>query len=124
MPKRRTNPCLPASASSVSLVSFDAALDILASDTFTRLEALCAKFEAAATIQLNEGVLKHRWEEAVKRYWMMKSMEQCCMAMANGTSSRKANVTPVDGGVKMEDGGEADNDPGGAYCLNPHLSSS
>ncbi len=103
MPKRKTNPCTQSSVSPVSLSSFDAALDLLACDTFTRLESLSLKFETAAGIKLNDGVVKHRWEEAVGRYWMTKSMEQCCMAMANGGSSWQIGDVPTDGEVKMEE---------------------
>ena len=63
------------SCQNVSLSSFDAALDLLACETFTRLDQLSTKFEAAAGIKLNEGVVHKRWEDAVGRYWMMKGLD-------------------------------------------------
>lgn len=107
MPKRKSNPSIPVPAPSISLSSFDAALDLMACETFARLETLSLRFEAAAGIKLNDGVAKHRWEEAVARYWMTRSMEQCCMAMASGSSSRPAEI-PADGEVKMESKDEED----------------
>ncbi|WWC89197.1 uncharacterized protein L201_004115 [Kwoniella dendrophila CBS 6074] len=81
MPKRKTAPCDSLGTSSIQLGSLDAALDLLACDTFTRLEGLTTKFEACAKVKLEEGVVKARWEEAVKRYWVMKSMDElCCTA--------------------------------------------
>lgn len=75
MPKRKSNPCGPLNGSSPSVSCLDAALDILASDTFTSLARVVRKFESAAGIQLNEGVAKQRWDEACKRYWVTKAME-------------------------------------------------
>lgn len=48
---------------------------MLATDTFTRLDSLISKFELAAGIQVAPGQAKARWEEAVNRYWVMRSME-------------------------------------------------
>lgn len=78
MPKRKSD-CGPSAG--VSLTSLDAALDLLACETFTRLETLSTKFEAAAGIKLNDGVVKTRWDEAVRRYWVMKSMDDLCCSM-------------------------------------------
>jgi hypothetical protein len=77
MPKRKSEPALP-----VSLASLDAALDLLACETFTRLSSLTGKFEAAAGVKLNDGVVKTRWEEAVRRYWVMKGMDDLCCSMS------------------------------------------
>ena len=113
MPKRKSNPCVPASVVP-SLGSLDAALDILACDTFSRLDAVARKFEAAAGIQLNQGVVATRWKEAVNRYWMTKSMEQCCMAMANGAE------VPAHSEVQMGDSAdvtdEAAEGSGQSHC--------
>jgi hypothetical protein len=59
----------------IGLSSLDAALDMLATDTFARLDSLIGKFEQAAGIQVAPGQAKTRWEDAVKRYWVMRSME-------------------------------------------------
>jgi hypothetical protein len=73
MPKRKTNPC-----ASTSLSSFDAALDLLASDTFSRLEKLTRQFETAVGVELSEEAIKQRWEQAVQRYWVTKSLDDLC----------------------------------------------
>jgi hypothetical protein len=101
MPKRKSNPCLVASQPTLS--SFDAALDLLACETFTRLEALGGKFENAVGIELNDGVVKARWEEAVKRYWVMRSIDELCCG--NKVKKEKAPLNgsaDMDGEVKME----------------------
>lgn len=122
MPKRKTNPCAPATNPCLSISSFDAALDLLACETFTRLDHLTCKFEAASGVRLGEGVVKTRWEEAVKRYWVMKGMDDlCCTAGASGSGGAggvvivgvgaKRGLTAedvLDGEVKMSEG------PGGA----------
>lgn len=94
MPKRKSD---SGPSVGVSLTSLDAALDLLACETFTRLETLSTKFEAAAGIKLNDGVVKTRWEEAVRRYGVMKSMDDLCCSM----------VQP-----KQEDNGEVEMDEG------------
>ena len=87
MPKRKSD-CAP--QAQISIASLDAALDLLACETFTRLHQLTVKFEAAAGVQLNDGVVKKRWEEAVRRYWVMKSMDDlCCGAKSDGTVKDK-----------------------------------
>ena len=101
MPKRKSSPGLPTSSRPVSLTCFDAALDLLASETFGRLEVLSTRFEAAAGIELNHGVVKNRWEEAVKRYWMMRSMDELCCAASRPARSD----TSLDGETNMDDGG-------------------
>jgi len=110
MTKRKSNPCLPNSSRPVSLGSFDAALDLLAAETFGRLESLTEKFEVAAGVELDPGAVKNRWEEAVKRYWLTKSMEECCMSMANGSSTKGFEDLPVDRveGIGEESSGELD----------------
>jgi hypothetical protein len=102
MPKRKTNPCAPATNPCLSISSFDAALDLLACETFTRLDHLTCKFEAASGVRLDEGVVKTRWEEAVKRYWVMKGMDDlCCTAGASGSGGAVgANVAGSGGGAK------------------------
>lgn len=66
-----------------SLAALDAALDLLACETFGRLQELTAKFESAAGVKLNDGVVKHRWGEACMRYYLMKSMDDLtCSASA------------------------------------------
>ena len=83
MPKRKsagsssTQPRAP-----LSLASFDAALDLLACETFTRLEGIKSKFEDAAGFDIDETAVRGRWEEAVKRYWVMKSMDDLCCGAA------------------------------------------
>ena len=78
MPKRKSE----SSGAPVSLASLDAALDLLACETFTRLSNLTGKFEAAAGVKLNDGVVTSRWEEAVRRYWVMKGMDDLCCSMS------------------------------------------
>jgi hypothetical protein len=118
MPKRKTNPCAPATNPCLSISSFDAALDLLACETFTRLDHLTCKFEAASGVRLDDGVVKTRWEEAVKRYWVMKGMDDlCCTAGASGSGGAggvgvggggaKRSLTAeavLDGEVKMGEG--------------------
>ncbi|BEI85511.1 hypothetical protein CcaverHIS002_0509120 [Cutaneotrichosporon cavernicola] len=74
MPKRKSAEA--GAAATPSLSSLDAALDLLACEMFGRLESLTSKFEAAAGVKLNEGVVMRRWEEASKRYLVMKSMDE------------------------------------------------
>lgn len=77
MPKRKAL-CDVRDTSKLSVSSLDAAFDMLASETFTKIDHLVRKFETAAKIQLNDGVAKSRWEEACKRYWVTKAMEDLC----------------------------------------------
>lgn len=76
MPKRKSNPSEHVPIAPLPLSSLDAALDLLVCDTFTRLNSVAAKFEACAGVKLNDGVVKARWEEAVSRYWVIKSMDE------------------------------------------------
>lgn len=76
MPKRKSNPSDYLPNPPPPLSSLDAALDLLVCDTFTRLNSVAAKFEACAGVKLNDGVVKARWEEAVSRYWVIKSMDE------------------------------------------------
>ncbi|KAL0250426.1 hypothetical protein I308_102599 [Cryptococcus tetragattii IND107] len=76
MPKRKSNPSDHVPNPPLPLSSLDAALDLLVCDTFTRLNSVAAKFEACAGVKLNDGVVKARWEEAVSRYWVIKSMDE------------------------------------------------
>lgn len=93
MPKRKSI------NTSATLGSLDAALDLLVCESFQRLESVAARWEAAAGVKLNPGVLRERWDEAAKRYWVMKSMDElCCTA---GASSSKL---PEDDGAVMIDG--------------------
>jgi hypothetical protein len=109
MPKRKSNHgALPASGPGLSISSFDAALDILACETFTRLDNLTKKFEGAAGVKLNHGVVRSRWEEAVKRYWVMKSMDELCCTAATGGSGKRSSKAEVDGEVKMRDETQAE----------------
>ena len=105
MPKRKSDGCAP-SGSSISITSLDAALDMLACDTFTRLEHLTAKFENAAGIKLSDGVARTRWDEAVRRYWVMKSMDDlCCGLKPSGSGARdKEKERERDTGLGMDDG--------------------
>lgn len=75
MPKRKA-PC--SSDTQLSVSSLDAAFDILASETFSKLDHLVKKFEAATHTRLNDGVAHGRWDEACKRYWVTKAMEDLC----------------------------------------------
>ena len=111
MPKRKSD-CGPALG--VSLASFDAALDLLACDTFTKLDHLASKFEAAAGIKLNEGVVSQRWEEALRRYTVMKSMDDLCCSMSKAQGGTRAEAKNEEGKVKMEDG-DADGQTGTVY---------
>lgn len=121
MPKRKSDGCAP-SSSTISITSLDAALDMLACDTFTRLEHLTAKFENAAGIKLNDGVARTRWDEAVRRYWVMKSMDDLCCGLKPSGSGGKDKAKGLDvgmdeGEVKMEDG-EGDGGDGGLRRKN------
>lgn len=101
MPKRKSSPCRSGtSKSQITLSSLDAALDMLATDTFTRLDSLICKFETAAGIQVDPTQAKARWEEAVKRYWVIRSMEVLTCGGMNGGGKGKGK------GRDMGDGGE------------------
>ncbi|RXK37047.1 hypothetical protein M231_05635 [Tremella mesenterica] len=83
-----------------ALSSLDAALDLLACETFSRVDALAANFQACVGVKLQDGVVRTRWEEAVKRYWLMKNMgELTC------SSALKKNET-----VKVESEAKATDD--------------
>lgn len=99
MPKRKATSADLSRVAPPSLASLDAALDLLAHETFDRLQTLTSKFEAAAGVKLNDGVVKARWEEAVKRYWVMKSMDDLCCSV-NGASH---NLTPEDTASRGDD---------------------
>ena len=118
MPKRKSSACgpVPPPPAALTLSSLDAALDLLACDTFTRIDALGKKFESAAGIKLQDGILKARWEEAVKRYWVMKSMDDLCC----GASRIVAADTVKDEDV-MEAEGEAEPEagPSSTFSLAP-----
>lgn len=73
MPKRKAS-----SSSRLTVSSVDAALDVLAAETFEKLRHLVNKFNEASGIQLSEDAVKSRWEEACKRHWVMKAMEDLC----------------------------------------------
>ncbi|KAI9639708.1 uncharacterized protein MKK02DRAFT_40031 [Dioszegia hungarica] len=122
MPKRKTSPCRSSSKGSITLSSLDAALDMLATDTFTRLDSLIAKFENAAGIQVAPGQAKVRWEEAVKRYWVMRSMEvlSCSGYADKGKGKAKEGAGAEEGDAAMEDGEEA-KDETGRSIPKPHL---
>lgn len=104
MPKRKTPGDVHTSKLSVS--SLDAAFDILASDTFSKIDHLVRKFEAAAKMQLNDGVAKSRWEEACKRYWVTKAMEDlCCGAKPRYAAEDKPmEDSTVTDSSKVDDG--------------------
>ena len=104
---------------------------MLACDTFTRLEHLTAKFENAAGIKLNDGVARTRWDEAVRRYWVMKSMDDlCCGLKPSGSGAKDKEkerergmgvaLGMADGEVKMEDG-EGDGGEGGMKRKNGEI---
>lgn len=93
MPKRKASSADLSRVAPPSLSSLDAALDLLASETFDRLQTLTSKFETAAGVKLNDGVVKTRWEEAVKRYWVMKSIDDLCCSV-NGANGRNASPGP------------------------------
>ena len=96
MPKRKA-PCPRDGINKLSVSSLDAAFDLLANDTFTKLDKLVKKFEAATCILLSDGVAKARWEEACKRYWVTKAMEDLCCG------SRPVQAVPdVSGNVDMK----------------------
>lgn len=102
MPKRKAEIC---GSGSLSITSLDAALDMLACDTFTRLQTITSKFEAAAGIKLNEGVIRNRWDEAVRRYWVMKGMDDLvCTAKKAFSAPEKAEEDGDE--AKMDDGNE------------------
>ncbi|KAK8864513.1 hypothetical protein IAR55_001763 [Kwoniella newhampshirensis] len=106
MPKRKCSPC-DGPARPIPLNSFDAALDLLVCDTFTRLSLLTSKFEACAGVKLNDGVVKARWEEAIKRYAVMKSMDELCC------STKRALNRDPDQGSGMDQDSVADGPNGG-----------
>lgn len=107
MPKRKSGGDQPFPTPSLS--SLDAALDLLACETLSRLASLTSKFESAAGVKLNDGVIKHRWEEACMRYWLMKSMDDLS---CNGSGSSKDGELETNGDSAMADD---DGRPAGHY---------
>lgn len=108
MPKRKSGSGVVASTSSApSLSSLDAALDLLVCDTFGRLESLTTKFEAAAGVKLNDGVIMRRWEEAAKRYWVMKSIDDlsCSSSIASKTQDASREPEGDEMAMNEEDAG-------------------
>ncbi len=103
MPKRKSVEA--GAAATPSLASLDAALDLLACEMFGRLESLTAKFEAAAGVKLNEGVVMRRWEEASKRYLVMKSMNE--LTCGGKAAPDGGMVLDGDGGDHEANGGKA-----------------
>ncbi|TXT08997.1 hypothetical protein VHUM_02471 [Vanrija humicola] len=103
MPKRKLSSAESAPAPPPSLASLDAALDLLACETFTRLQALTSKFEVAAGVRLNDGVVKHRWDEAVKRYWVMKSMDDLSCGGVRNLKTALENECSPPGEVHADD---------------------
>ncbi|KAL7421928.1 hypothetical protein Q5752_003700 [Cryptotrichosporon argae] len=99
MPKRKsTSPGSPG----ISLTSFDAALDLLACETFARVAKLADNFEVATSVRLSDTVCRSRWDEAVGRYWLMKSLDGLCCGSGGG-------------GIAKEGGDEAMKDEKDAY---------
>lgn len=85
MPKRKIS-----SSSRLTVSSVDAALDVLAAETFEKLRILVNKFHDASGIELSQDAAKRRWEDACKRHWVMKAMEDlCCDSKAEATTSRE-----------------------------------
>ena len=101
MPKRKSDSCTPSVCPSIT--SLDAALDILACETFTRIHHLASKFEAAAGVKLNDGVITARWEEAVRRFWVMKGMDDLCCSTARALGAQTPRESEADGEEKMDD---------------------
>lgn len=97
---KRKAPCPRDGINKPSVSSLDAAFDLLANETFSKIDHLVKKFEAATCILLNDGVAKARWEEACKRYWVTKAMEELCCgsrpaqdeADSSGNIDMKADV--------------------------------
>lgn len=103
MPKRKSAEA--GAISAPSLASLDAALDLLACEMFGRLESLAAKFEAAAGVKLNEGVVMRRWEDASKRYWVMKSMDD--LSCTGGKDKPSGAEAEEPGRMALDDGNQA-----------------
>jgi len=62
---------------------------------------LSSKFESAVGVELNDGVIKARWEDAVKRYWVMKSMDElCCGSMVKKEKEGCLLLSSMDMGAK------------------------
>jgi hypothetical protein len=97
MPKRKSGGS-DAPFPTPTLTSLDAALDLLACETFDRLSSLTAKFETAAGVKLNDGVTKQRWEQACMRYWLMKSMDDlsCAASTFKTSEGSEAEVAMTD----------------------------
>ncbi|CAK9781149.1 hypothetical protein CC85DRAFT_269205 [Cutaneotrichosporon oleaginosum] len=107
MPKRKSDEA--GGTATPSLSSLDAALDLLACEMFGRLESLTSKFEAAAGVKLNEGEVMRRWEEASKRYLVMKSMDEL-------TCSAKS---ALDGSMVLDEGADAERSGDSALYARP-----
>lgn len=90
MPKRKSNPCASLDRQPPSLSSLDAAFDLLACDTFGRLDTLVQQFEKAVALQLDKSVVRARWDEAVKRYYVMKEMDGLCCTQSVNSSRRNS----------------------------------
>jgi hypothetical protein len=68
------------SSSRINISCLDAALDVLATETFDKLRQLADKFRQASGVELSERAAQGRWDEACKRHMVMKAMEDLCCA--------------------------------------------
>lgn len=90
---------------------------MLATDTFARLDSLINKFELAAGVQVAPGQAKARWDEAVKRYYVMRSMEvlSCSGSLDKGKGKAKEErgdgVAGAGGDENMDEDGKFDDTP-------------
>ncbi|WVR06930.1 hypothetical protein IAU60_003966 [Kwoniella sp. DSM 27419] len=116
MPKRKSAPC-DGNQPPIPLNSLDAALDLLVCDTFTKLEQIAAKFESCANVKLDDGVVRKRYEEAVKRYWVMKSMDELCCGAKKASAQHDGDAMDQD---TQRQGKDQGGDPGRPLPERPH----
>ncbi|WVO16117.1 hypothetical protein L204_103784 [Cryptococcus depauperatus] len=115
MPKRKSNPYEALRVQPLPLSSLDAALDLLVCETFSRLDSITNKFETCAGVKLHDGVVKTRWEEAVKRYFVMKSMDELTCG------AKKLEMKEIEKDEEMKDDpGESKTDAKGRPLPSPY----
>jgi hypothetical protein len=98
MPKRKQSSGQPHrhSSSQFTITSFDAALDVLAAETFDRLRQLADKFQEASGVEVTERARQIRWDEACKRHMVMKAMEDLCCVSRDMDSHNESDMNPTD----------------------------
>lgn len=88
------------SSSKLNISCFDAALDVLATETFDKLRQLADKFRQASGVELSERAAQGRWDEACKRHMVMKAMEDLCCASRDFDEGADNDMQASEGELK------------------------